>query len=97
MPPGGGDRRGVVNECSGCGLDFGSTHAFDKHRIGKHAYTSTEGLRMDPPKEDGRRCLSVIEMLDGGWHQDARGRWRTPVRIPFDERGVDGEALRGVA
>jgi hypothetical protein len=32
--------------------------AFDNHRVGKHAYMHSEGLKLDPPVEDGRRCLS---------------------------------------
>jgi hypothetical protein len=69
-----------VNFCAACGLDFGSTSAFDAHRVGKHGYTFVEGLRMDPPREDGRRCLSSKELLERGWAQDSRGRWRTPIR-----------------
>lgn len=49
--------------------------AFDTHRVGRHAYTFAEGLRMDPIREDGRRCLDIPELCDAGMAQDARGRW----------------------
>ena len=29
----------LVNLCRARGGDFGSVHAFDRHRIGKHEYT----------------------------------------------------------
>lgn len=66
----------VVNGCGGCGKDFSSVRAFDSHRVGRHGYTLTEGLRRSPPVEDGRRCLDDDELLeDGQFAQDARGRW----------------------
>jgi hypothetical protein len=68
-----------VNLCAGCGQDFAGLTLFDAHRVGKHAYTSTEGLRMEPPREDGRRCLSPDEMLERGWKQDQHDRWRGPA------------------
>jgi hypothetical protein len=64
-----------MNQCGACGLDFSSVSGFDKHRVGKHAYLYAEGLRMNPPREDGRRCLSVSELEAAGMAQDARGRW----------------------
>jgi hypothetical protein len=68
-----------VNYCSACGEDFGSVGTFDKHRVGVHDYTLTEGLRMDPPREDGRRCLAIWEMEAKGWHLDRRMLWRQPM------------------
>lgn len=65
-----------MTECGSCGLSFSGTSAFDRHRVGKHAYTYSEGLRMEPLREDGRRCLHVSEMGGAGMEQDARGRWR---------------------
>jgi hypothetical protein len=65
-----------VNLCRGCGQDFAGLTLFDQHRVGVHAHTLTEGLRMDPPREDGRRCLTVDEMQVRGWKQDRQGRWR---------------------
>ena len=65
-----------MNLCRSCGLDFGSVSAFDRHRVGKHAFTYAEGLELDPPREDGRRCLDEDEMLAVGMELDARGRWR---------------------
>lgn len=75
-------RKGLdaVNVCAECGEDFGSVRLFDAHRVGKHAYTFSEGLGMDPPREDGRRCLSIEEMRGQGWDVDERGRWRDPER-----------------
>jgi hypothetical protein len=35
---------------------------------------------MDPPREDGRRCLSVDEMVGEGWQLNERGRWADPAR-----------------
>jgi hypothetical protein len=64
-----------VNLCRACGLDFASVGAFDKHRVGKHAYTFREGLRLEPPREDGRRCLDEAEMREAGMELDRRGRW----------------------
>jgi len=56
-----------VNECGECGLDFSSVEAFDKHRVGRHE-----------PLE--RRCLSLEELKERGFAQDARGRWTIPAR-----------------
>jgi hypothetical protein len=69
-----------LNLCSACGQDFGSISGFDSHRVGKHAHTTTEGLRMDPPREDGRRCLATWELEEKGWRSDYLGRWRMPAR-----------------
>jgi hypothetical protein len=64
-----------LNLCTTCKADFASVSAFDKHRVGKHAYTYLEGIKMDPPREDGRRCLDSDEMLERGMELDSRGRW----------------------
>ena len=64
-----------MNLCSACGEDFGGIGAFDAHRVGKHAYDFSEGLKMDPPREDGRRCLDVDEMEQQGFVRNARGSW----------------------
>lgn len=66
-----------MNQCGPCGEDFASLDAFDEHRVGFHAFTFPEGTAMDPPRYDGRRCLSVSEMTDAGWTQ--RGtKWQYP-------------------
>jgi hypothetical protein len=67
-----------MNLCRSCNQDFSSVAMFDRHRVGKHAYLYREGLNMDPPREDGRRCLSVEEMTGKGWERDRRGRWSDP-------------------
>lgn len=69
-----------MNLCRACGEDFGSVGAFDAHRTGKHAYTFREGLALDPPLEDGRRCFDTDELREKGWARDSRGRWRQPIR-----------------
>src|SRR6266487_2682627 len=55
--------------------------AFDAHRVGLFVYTYEQGLSLDPPREDGRRCLDSEEMQSKGWTQDGRGRWLDPVRV----------------
>ncbi len=65
-----------VTECRACGLFFAGTSAFDAHRAGTHAYTFSEGLRLEPVREDGRRCLHPSEMAEVGMELDTRGRWR---------------------
>jgi hypothetical protein len=69
-----------VNLCTACGQDFGSVELFDRHRVGKHAYTFAEGL--DRGLEDGRRCLDATEMQASGWRLNARNRWTDPARDP---------------
>ena len=71
-----------MNRCRSCGEDFGSVALFDAHRIGKHAYTLAEGLKHEPPVEDGRGCVYVEEMLERGWERNERGRWSDPARHP---------------
>jgi hypothetical protein len=70
-----------ANGCTGCGCDFTSTSLFDAHRIGVYAYTYEQGLSLDPPQEDGRRCLDTDEMQAKGWELNSRGRWIDPVRV----------------
>ena len=70
-----------MNVCSPCGQDFSSVEAFDRHRVGEHAYSLDEGLLLDSPREDGRRCLSLEEMATTGWAVDARGRWVHPREL----------------
>lgn len=55
-----------LNQCSECRHDFTSTDYFDQHRIGVHAYTFSGGLLLDPPREDGRRCMDEDEILASG-------------------------------
>ncbi len=66
----------VVTACASCGLEFSGTSAFDAHRVGRHEYTLWEGLRRDPSREDGRRCLDSYQMGEAGMELDDRGRWR---------------------
>jgi hypothetical protein len=65
---------GYLNLCTTCKADFGSVLAFDTHRVGKHAYTYLEGVQMNPPREDGRRCLDSDEMLERRMELDKRER-----------------------
>jgi hypothetical protein len=64
-----------MNLCRGCGEDFASIAAFDRHRAGVHTYTFPHGLLLDPPVEDGRRCLDAAEMTAKGMAPDRHGRW----------------------
>jgi hypothetical protein len=68
------------NLCRSCGQDFNSVELFDRHRVGVHAYTYSEGIAMVPMREDGRRCLSLDEMTERGWRVDKHGRWLDPER-----------------
>jgi hypothetical protein len=70
-----------VNICRSCSQDFASARAFDAHRIGKHAYTKSEGLSFDPPRKDGRRCLAPSEILSAGWDTNESGRWVHPQAL----------------
>ena len=67
---------------------------FDRHRVGVHEYTFEEGLRMEPMREDGRRCLHRAEMEERGWGVNERGRWFDPSRaeVGLRLRGVSREA-----
>lgn len=69
-----------MNVCTTCWLDFSTVPSFDDHRVGVHDYTLAEGLRRDPPVENGRRCLTLDEMQNAGWQQDRHGRWASPTR-----------------
>lgn len=77
-----------MNLCC-CGEDFNSVELFDRHRVGTHAFTFLEGLRLDPPREDGRRCLDAAEMRELGWRLNGRGRWIDPARA---FRGAQNES-----
>ena len=77
-----------MNLCSVCRCDFASVAAFDRHRTGRHAYLYREGLEMDPPRHDGRRCLDGDEMQAAGLMLDRRGRWT----IASDPARFDGLA-----
>jgi hypothetical protein len=68
------------NQCGRCGEDFASLEVFDRHRVGTFDYRFARGLKLEPPKEDGRRCLDVEEMKGRGWRLDSGGRWFDPVR-----------------
>jgi hypothetical protein len=65
-----------MNHCCACNRDFASVAAFDRHRSGRHDFTFAEGLALDIPREDGRRCLDADEMAGVGMELDERGRWR---------------------
>lgn len=82
-----------MNRCGACGQDFSSVEAFDRHQVGRHAYTFDEGLDQIPPREDGRRCLSIEEMTAAAWAIDRRGRWVHPRELRKRlKRGGDGSA-----
>lgn len=88
------------NLCRSCGIDFNSIDLFEQHRVGVHAYTFSEGIAMEPMREDGRRCLSVDEMHERGWEQDAKGYWFDPVKAKrtsdyFQKRLSDADSPAG--
>jgi hypothetical protein len=57
-------------------VDFASVDAFDRHRIGTHALTFSEGIGEEPPRIDGRRCMDHDEMIAAGLELDSPSRWR---------------------
>jgi hypothetical protein len=65
---------------------------FDRHRTGQHEYTFAEGLEMDPPREDGRRCLDAEEMTALGWVLDKRGRWSDPKLVEAARKAFGKDA-----
>ena len=82
-----------LNECASCGADFSSLRNFDKHRVGVHEYTYSEGLKMEPMREDGRRCLDVDELDALGLIRDKHGRWADPLATS-KARDSFGRSLR---
>ena len=87
-----------MNLCRECDLDFTSVRDFDSHRVGVHAYTYSEGLKMDPIREDGRRCLTTVEMRAKGWALDRHGRWRRKQRkVSIALRGSKSPATEDAA
>jgi hypothetical protein len=67
-----------LNYCCACKKDFSSLSAFDKHRAGVHEYTFLQGIHLDPPKENGRRCLDEDEFSKVGLFLNEKGRWSLP-------------------
>jgi len=67
-----------ANQCGACGEDFSSLRNFDRHRVGVHEYTYSEGLKLEPIREDGRRCLDADEIQALGLVRDKNGRWSDP-------------------
>jgi hypothetical protein len=80
-----------MNLCTACGEAFGSVELFDRHRVGRHAYTFAEGLKFG--REDGRRCLDIAEMEEAGWRLSGRGRWTDPARDPRGRLGETPERV----
>lgn len=78
-----------MNLCTGCGLDFGSVEAFDRHRVGKYPQTGPSewssrvraGLvdpyaEWKPTVEFGRRCLDEEELTASAkFSKNTRGQW----------------------
>jgi hypothetical protein len=61
-----------VTLCAACGEDFGGVRAFDAHRVGSHEHSFS---REHP---NGRRCLTVEEMVERGFQRNSAGRWSLP-------------------
>jgi len=70
----------VLSFCTSCGRDFSGDRMFDHHRTGVHEYTFREGLDLDPPREDGRRCLDEDEMRVRGWRPYSEEELRSSPR-----------------
>lgn len=94
------DSYAPLNRCPMCGRDFTSDAYFDRHRVGKHAYTFAEGLRLDPAREDGRRCMDERELLAAGLRPMTRyemlGKYRSRIEsgVPLYFDPARAEALR---
>lgn len=77
----------VSSYCTSCGKDFSHDGLFDRHRIGTHEYTYSEGLKLDPPKVDGRRCKTEQEMMKSGMRmmtpEEMLGSRRHAHRVGF--------------
>src|SRR3954453_973250 len=76
----------IGNYCRPCATDFGSVAAFDSHRTGVHEYTYSEGLLLNPPREDGRRCLSTQEIENRKLTDPSTGAVTGPL-FARNERG----------
>jgi hypothetical protein len=77
---------GVLNQCGACRKDFTSIASFDRHRVGVHAYTYSQGLRFPELVEDGRRCLDNSELNALGIVQIANGRWQDTAAVERAQR-----------
>jgi hypothetical protein len=85
-----------------CGRDFVSVRAFDTHRVGVHAYTFAEGMALEPPREDGRRCMADEELIEAGlarmteeeMRASARQRGRVEFGVPLWHDPEHTEAVR---
>lgn len=92
-----------LNGCRSCGCDFTKTRHFDRHRVGVHGYTYAGGLRMDPPREDGRRCMDADELAAAGLvrlragdspRYESRIASGVPIYWNPEEAAAAGERLR---
>lgn len=69
--------RGDRNQCSGCGLLFNSSRAFDKHRTGDHG--------------KDRRCMTPDEMTAKGMVLGKDGFWRGSAMPASVLEGISDE------
>src|SRR5262249_51158507 len=79
-------QRRPLNRCRSCGKDFGGVTAFDRHRVGNHAYEYSH----DQP--DGRRCLTDPEMKQRGMYLNSSGRWSQPHNGLSERLGSPAQA-----
>ena len=91
--------RRVVNICRSCGVDFSSVSAFDRHRVGRHVYTLSEGLRLNTTHEDGTALPRCRRESAPGRRMELDRAWSL-VRHPGRRAGQIapyscGEHLRG--
>lgn len=78
-----------MNLCTVCGEDFGGVQAFDAHRVGSHDYC------FDLSHPDGRRCLTVQEMLRRGFLRNSRDRWSLPWSMKLSQESNRQASLDG--
>lgn len=67
-------------QCPTCSEYFTSERTFDRHRVGQFG--------------SDRRCLTVAEMVAGGWVKNTRGFWTNVAPQPAH---IDVAAPRGTS
>jgi hypothetical protein len=67
-----------MNVCTICSENFGSVAAFDAHRVGNYLQKGRAeyvGSLEDWTPSKGRRCLTVVELVERGFETNAFGAW----------------------
>lgn len=80
----------AISTCSGCGLVFNTTAAFDMHRVGSYgeAIYKGNGKNRDVAgyTKPQRRCLTEPEMLALGMKQNEKKLWTSGREVVFFAR-----------